>query len=315
MGECSNVEVIEELKKFIREQVGGLRSEIKEYITSKLDVLNSNLERFEEENRNLARRVHLLEQRHRKNNLVVFGLEEGSDPVAEAVTLIRDRLGFDLSDNNINNAVRIGRKDNAGSGGKSRPLLIELVTFRCKQAIFKEKSKLKGTGIFISRDQSREEREKARLLTAHLKAARGQGYFAKVRNNQVQIGSESFTVEQLERSADDSAGDAKHCDGGKPSHANMGPSVGISVHNPRQCSNITSDYRVTGNPSDPNKAEVAEQGENQVRVANAVELDVASNSTSTPRMVGELPVVPTVVINRKDDVSERRLRSNSGSKK
>ena len=307
MGGCSNAEVVEELKRFIKEQIDGLRTEIGAYITSKIETLNSDLERLTGENKTLADRVQVLERRHRENNLVVFGLVEGAEPIADAVALVEDCLGVGLADDYISGAFRVGKKDSAKNNGKPRPLLIKLVTLRYRQEILRVKSRLKGSGIYISRDQSREEREKAKKLTSHLRAARGGGYFAKAVGNEIQIGTDSFTLEQLERSSGGSnnADDADNCANREP------PDVSDAVSELDSRSvDITSAVDGVANQ---NTREVVVVEKEPVRVANVNELSVTSKDTSSPRTIGERVKVSNTSAERKKDLIYKRLRSGSGS--
>ncbi|XP_049273554.1 uncharacterized protein LOC119401792 isoform X2 [Rhipicephalus sanguineus] len=101
----------------------------------------------------LDRQNDELENRLRKNNLIIHGLRETSsettDHLLESVLdLLSVKLGVKCDD--IERCHRLGAK----RGDKPRPVIIKLMDFRSKIAILNNARKLKGSKIYINEDYS-----------------------------------------------------------------------------------------------------------------------------------------------------------------
>ena len=79
----------------------------------------------------------------------------------------------------IERAHRTGRKEE----GKKRCIVLKLLNYKDKELILKNANKLKGTGVFINEDFSRETLEKRKDLWEKVKVARSQGKFATINYN------------------------------------------------------------------------------------------------------------------------------------
>lgn len=94
-----------------------------------------------------------LENRSRRNNLVVYGLEE---PVNETPASLLDSVTELLTRKLSVTCDAIERCHRLGipAEGKIRPVIFKLIDFRDKILILKNVSKLKGTRIFVNEDFS-----------------------------------------------------------------------------------------------------------------------------------------------------------------
>lgn len=105
-----------------------------------------------------------LDDRSRRNNVLVFGIPEKPGETADDLTqtvvegVFKNVLGVQVS--STERIHRIGRKQN----GRSRPVVLKLLNYREKDLIFKNCSKLKGSSISVSEDFSAATRQKRKKL-------------------------------------------------------------------------------------------------------------------------------------------------------
>nr|XP_050023997.1 uncharacterized protein LOC126518196 [Dermacentor andersoni] len=133
-------------------------------IEGKLDVLSQTAKRMEtceqslaelnEEIASLRRNVHNLENYSRRNNLLVYGIQESE---AETVNSLKEHLLTEMFERKLEIKVesleslhRLGRK----AVGKVRPVIIRFSDFTEKAELLRNASKLKGTQTYTSEDFS-----------------------------------------------------------------------------------------------------------------------------------------------------------------
>lgn len=115
-------------------------------------------------NKNVSQKLTDLEDRSRRNNIVISGIEESDSETWEATEkLVNDLLEtkLDLKEVEIERAHRIGRKRTESP----RLIICKLLKYKDKERVLKNWSKLKGTNIFINEDFS----EKTRTARFHLR--------------------------------------------------------------------------------------------------------------------------------------------------
>lgn len=122
----------------------------------------------------LTRKITELEDRSRRNNIVIAGLEEiGSGTWEEVeeqvIELCRSKLS--VTDISIERAHRIGRKNQ----NKPRPIVCKLLNYKDKERIKRNGYKLKGTNIFINDDFSNSTRTARYHLRAFMKDKKANG--------------------------------------------------------------------------------------------------------------------------------------------
>jgi uncharacterized tellurite resistance protein B-like protein len=93
---------------------------------------------------------HLDEER-RKNNIIIFGLQERGDEsyletLEMVVKFLGDKMGVEISKENIDYLTRLGRRRG------ERPILIKFTTFFKKLEIWRNKRNLTGTKIRVDED-------------------------------------------------------------------------------------------------------------------------------------------------------------------
>lgn len=182
------------IEKTAKEQTDKITNELNE----KFLQVGNNVDSIKHDIGILQRKNLTLERNRRKNNIVVFGLTIAhADLVTTVISELRQRIGVELEERDINNIYYIGKNKT-----NHRAIVVEFVSFLKKLTIFKNVSKLKGTGIAISNDLCREDRETNKVLVKHLKIAKQQQLQARIKGNKLEIDGELYTVEELEKTAE-----------------------------------------------------------------------------------------------------------------
>ena len=101
--------------------------------------------------------VEDLRQYSRRTNLLFHGIEEGDrentdDKIME---VINTKLGLNLTLDDVGRSHRLGRK----AENRKRPIIARFVSYRKRKTVFEAKKKLKGTGIVISENLTKERYE------------------------------------------------------------------------------------------------------------------------------------------------------------
>jgi len=162
--------------KEIRSEVSLYRAEIQQSIQAQ----GGRMDRIEAEVSRLASRVDYLENQSRRNNLVFYGIEEDAwetwEKSEEKVKkLVREKLGIDLGNKDIERAHRTGRRKGR------RPIVAKFAFFKDREAILRAGRNFSGSGVWVEEDFSERVREERRFLKHHLIEARRQGYHAVLR--------------------------------------------------------------------------------------------------------------------------------------
>lgn len=196
----------------IREDI----KEIRESFTKKIDSLSQKFQKLEEEVlslridgeevkrldgtiRDMARTISMqqeklvdLEDRSRRNNLVVFGIPEPENETHEALkekmvdSIFRDKLGVTVR--SVERIHRLG----ARREGKTRPVIMKLFNSSEKAEILKNCRKLKGTRISINNDYSQATIERRRLLWASARSEKESGSKVQLIHDKLKINSDLY---------------------------------------------------------------------------------------------------------------------------
>lgn len=91
-----------------------------------------------------------LQQYTRRNSIRNLGIPEhkGEDPVQVVLQLFKDKLQIETETNKIDRAHRVGKTDSK----YYRSLIVKFVSYRERKKIFDMKKLLKGSGIRIVED-------------------------------------------------------------------------------------------------------------------------------------------------------------------
>lgn len=181
-----------------QKELGTVKLEIKELRNTLM-----NLQESRTELQNMAQEMKLtiqqqqqkiidLEDRQRRNNLVVFGITENasetSDELKQKVLCDVFEKRLDVKVSSVERIHRLGKKN----GNKARAVIIKFFDYNEKMAILKNCKKLKGTKISVSNDYSQATSQKRRNLWASTKIERERGVKVRLVHDRAFIDNEAF---------------------------------------------------------------------------------------------------------------------------
>lgn len=199
MTEVTLAQIKDLLSQANKVQSEELLKEIKADVTQQLKESNERIEKLEN-------KYLFYERKLRKNNIIIFGLDnvDNTDLVRYTLGRINEVLDLNFSDSDINNVYKIGRSEKP-------PVIVEFISYLKKIEVFRDIDKLrslKGKNISISNDLCKVDREIQNTLRKHLNIARGQNQQARLKGNRLEIEGKLYTVSDLEGEAEtDSSSD------------------------------------------------------------------------------------------------------------
>ena len=117
--------------------------------TSVIEELNKALHKKDEQIIALERRVDDLEQYSRRQCLRIFGVEEKDGEDTDKIVLdVAEKVGATVSVGDIDRSHRVGVK----RSDRPRAIIVKFVSYRKRNEVFKNKRKLKGSGITVRED-------------------------------------------------------------------------------------------------------------------------------------------------------------------
>ncbi|XP_037498616.1 uncharacterized protein LOC119372211 [Rhipicephalus sanguineus] len=189
----SKQEKIEKEVASLTERMSSVEMQTKPLIELKTDVndLKQRATQLEKDLEFAVKKIDELENRSRRNNLIVFGLrEEANETTADLTEIIKTdlfegKLGVNVS--GIERCHRLGKKN-----GKERPVIIKILDYRDKVAILQRCSKLKGTELSISEDFSARVRDIRKKLWQSSSRERTNGSKVKLVYDKISIDGKIF---------------------------------------------------------------------------------------------------------------------------
>ncbi|KAJ8967704.1 hypothetical protein NQ317_004204 [Molorchus minor] len=166
------------LSQDISNKIDGLEGKLKN-IEQKYDTTIAELEQkaqtFEIENIELRKRLIDVERKLKRKNLIFYGIVEeiGENVVNVLRKIIEDKLK------------------------------VKLEIYDVKKEIIKNRRNLKGSNIYISEDQTTEDRKERKVLVEHLKLARSKNKLAQLKGNKLVIDGEIYVYADLEHKEHD----------------------------------------------------------------------------------------------------------------
>ncbi|XP_040064739.1 protein unc-13 homolog C [Ixodes scapularis] len=140
----------------------------------------------------LKRKTDDLENRSRRNNLIIHGIKcdvnETADQLKEKVctNIFSTKLQVDVS--TVERIHRLGRNQ----GTRPRPVIMSFRDYNEKMSILTNAKKLKGTGVFINEDYSYELRQIRKKLWDSSQADRDRGDKVTLSYNKLKINNVTY---------------------------------------------------------------------------------------------------------------------------
>ncbi|KAJ8911362.1 hypothetical protein NQ315_011655 [Exocentrus adspersus] len=133
----------------IGRQIDEKLDKIERSVASIVNEVQSNSEHVKK----LEKRMDMLEQYGKRNNLIIYGVQENGNETSEdtedkILTLFKNKLNIGLVTSDIEKCYRIGRTHT----DKGRPILVGFLSQKVKTNVYKNKRMLKKTGFSMKED-------------------------------------------------------------------------------------------------------------------------------------------------------------------
>ena len=166
-------------------KIVDLDKELKKKIDNDIERANELITEQTKKLMEMKNQMRTLEDRNRRNNLRVDGIDENEGETwdqteAKIQRLLKDKLYFNDTIN-IERAHRMGKKNGRrDNNDRPRTIIIKLLNYKDKVKILKNAKKLKDTGIYINEDFSVETNEIRKNLKPQMNKARLEGKHAVI---------------------------------------------------------------------------------------------------------------------------------------
>ena len=206
----SNEKIVTELRQ-LKGTVSQLVGRI-DYMESEVASVKNELYRLQDYTGFLEDKLDDLENRSRRQNIVIRGVHEDEKESWEQTEkkvrdVISERLNISVTEQMVERAHRTGKRN----PGRDRPIVCKLLSDKTKSEILKNCKKLRGSKIFIEQDYSYRVRAERQKLKVHMTEARKKGHYAYLHFRYLNIDGKNFSLNDLETdSGGESTNDPYH---------------------------------------------------------------------------------------------------------
>lgn len=175
------------LKSFKEELKIELKEEWSKELNSQTKEINKNILTRLEETRNHYElhnsRLNNIERELRKRNIIIHGLkpasnlEKWNDLEQTVVKFFNEKLEVGVRCEDIDSVRRVGK----AMENFTRPVIVELLSWRMKMLIIRNSYKLKDSGMFVSEDYPKDTLTQKKELIPKMLEARRLGKFAIIK--------------------------------------------------------------------------------------------------------------------------------------
>lgn len=195
----SNQNVIESKISTLTERVQRMDQQLLllNKLGNQVSEIETSVSNFEQGLSSLSRKVDDLENRSRRNNLILHGLDEVKGETGEELlTRVKDKVfqeKLQLTAETIERCHRLGKKQE----NKSRPVIMRFMDYREKESVLMTAHKLKDTPFSLSEDFSFRVREIRRKLWKSAVKDKEDGAKVKLIYDKLSINSVLFGWDEL----------------------------------------------------------------------------------------------------------------------
>ena len=177
----SNLEKRESrLSDMIEEKLGRLH-DLEISVDTKIQefrAVSESMEKMKDEINRVTREVNNLEQYSRRNNVRVLGMQESpNENTAQVICDLAKSIGVVLTANDIDRSHRVSRRPTATTGDqlaqgsqsyaevsrstetRPRAIIVKMTSYKLKEALLRNRRKLKGSGTVIVEDLTKRNSE------------------------------------------------------------------------------------------------------------------------------------------------------------
>lgn len=204
----SNNNEIIEMMKAIKEDTGKTRSDItdiKEQLNNlTVRVINNEekmleIRQTQEETLSIIaqqrNRIEELERRNKKNNIIIRGIQEDQHSLQNfIIDFISSKIQINFHQEHINYIKKL----RVPIEGKTRLIILSLTSWTKKREIMENRGRLKGTGIYVSDDLTKEELKTLNEIVKYYKWFRSEGKQVSIRGTRLKVDGELRTLKFLQ---------------------------------------------------------------------------------------------------------------------
>ncbi|CAG9824474.1 unnamed protein product [Phaedon cochleariae] len=144
------------LSKICKQQAGMIGKQLEERFKQFESSFKSLVEQVNENKSKLQyleTKVEHIERMSKIKNLIVYGEEQAANETPELcenkiINFFQDKLELAVSPSDLDQCYRIGKAQD----GKPRPILVQFLSIKTRDLIFKKKKMLKNTNYFMKED-------------------------------------------------------------------------------------------------------------------------------------------------------------------
>lgn len=189
-------EAVDKLTALINTTKFDIKEEITKAVsdlTSKIEETHKKITELEKENKTLKKSLEEAHKQIKKNNLIIFGLEESEDEdVYETVVkFIKEKLKVQVNKSEINHIYKFGNRE------KIRPTVVKFVSFHRKIDVLRNAYNLKNSNYSVANDLTRKERELQKELIGYLREVQKQDPTAKIKQNKIATNDTYYSLDEL----------------------------------------------------------------------------------------------------------------------
>ncbi|CAH1119039.1 unnamed protein product [Phaedon cochleariae] len=122
-------------------------------IEQKIRQIEEDVKTMNDKMKLLEIKVDSLQQQERINNICIYGVNEetGENLKNKVAKLLNENIDSSLQEEHLIDIYRVG-KINSRPQGKTRPIIVKLISYDRKLTLLKNIKKLKGKNMFITED-------------------------------------------------------------------------------------------------------------------------------------------------------------------
>jgi hypothetical protein len=136
-------------------------NDLKAECTSLRQELDSCKDEIRAMKREFSTKIDDQEQYTRRANLRVYGVPEGrsEDTNEIVIKLVKEKLNVQITRQDVDRSHRLGKPPIDGKKNSPRPIIVRFTSYAARSSVFKEKRRLKGSGVTIREDLTPKRRE------------------------------------------------------------------------------------------------------------------------------------------------------------
>lgn len=160
----NNSEFVKSVTSNLEGQTGSSKQELYESLSFDNHEIKDRLMKLEEycgelkeKNKSMEWEIDSLEQYSRRNCLLIHGIPEPCESIVEedtdalVINVLSQKLGLQVDKAHLDRSHRLGRRNpQSGIRSKPRPVIAKFVSYNTRSDVFRQKRKLKGTGMGIT---------------------------------------------------------------------------------------------------------------------------------------------------------------------